>query len=565
MSISVLPDEVIEHILVFCAEAGAPCSISAFSQTCKAFHKLVYTIQDNHLWREVFLTTFDDPRRVKASFKDGQLDGLGGNFSWKLSFQRRYVAARYIHNSDADSPDDPSLTLATLRSLCSVVSTALPFPLVQNLSFPVLPRNSALPSRSSPLPSIFPNYPAFPPLVLLMATGRLALVPPPQDSLNIYWLEELFKRKGYPPYLTRRILAGGAIVPIKYLENDDADGWHEFENAKLFYKLICCTGFIPIPAPETDSEYDNDSNVVPPLDLQHKLARRFARITVYDLRYLWGARHWGPFLPDHSRPHFEGDAVDFDGLMPLLLGNDEADRPSAPPDDDDDAIFYPDYHFLACARIVVEANLMDMLRQSEEQDEPDHRLEEFLGDAIRRLEGLRMGSAPGFWDAYEAANSNEEGADGWDWAGVEGEWRRCVCWLDYRDLLVHNLHSTPTRFRGDVEEVLRIVPMSLRVSGYSRSPHARLPTIFVEGESEGPPEGQGVSIRHIKGSVSAIGDSTVRWSLTSSYADSAAPEWATEGVQVGNVGSALGVLGLWTGAEHERTDPLGPFWAWKVA
>lgn len=41
-------------------------------------------------------------------------------------------------------------------------------------------------------------------------------------------------------------------------------------------------------------------------------------------------------------------------------------------------------------------------------------------------------------------------------------------------------------------------------------------------------------------------------------------EWSTEGVQVGAVGSALGVLGLWTGAQHERTDPLGPFWAWKV-
>jgi hypothetical protein len=31
----------------------------------------------------------------------------------------------------------------------------------------------------------------------------------------------------------------------------------------------------------------------------------------------------------------------------------------------------------------------------------------------------------------------------------------------------------------------------------------------------------------------------------------------TEGIQVGNVGSAMGILGMWTGAKHERSDPLG--------
>ena len=36
-----------------------------------------------------------------------------------------------------------------------------------------------------------------------------------------------------------------------------------------------------------------------------------------------------------------------------------------------------------------------------------------------------------------------------------------------------------------------------------------------------------------------------------------ADEWVSEGVQVGGVASAMGVLGLWTGAQHERMDPLG--------
>lgn len=34
-------------------------------------------------------------------------------------------------------------------------------------------------------------------------------------------------------------------------------------------------------------------------------------------------------------------------------------------------------------------------------------------------------------------------------------------------------------------------------------------------------------------------------------------EWSTEGIQVGGRMSAVGVLGMWTGALHERMDPLG--------
>ena len=36
-------------------------------------------------------------------------------------------------------------------------------------------------------------------------------------------------------------------------------------------------------------------------------------------------------------------------------------------------------------------------------------------------------------------------------------------------------------------------------------------------------------------------------------------EWVSEGVQVGGVASAMGVLGLWTGAQHEHMDPLGVY------
>ena len=33
--------------------------------------------------------------------------------------------------------------------------------------------------------------------------------------------------------------------------------------------------------------------------------------------------------------------------------------------------------------------------------------------------------------------------------------------------------------------------------------------------------------------------------------------WQSDGVQLGGPGSAAGVLGMWTSAEHEHMDPLG--------
>ena len=46
-------------------------------------------------------------------------------------------------------------------------------------------------------------------------------------------------------------------------------------------------------------------------------------------------------------------------------------------------------------------------------------------------------------------------------------------------------------------------------------------------------------------------------SKVSSAPGSCEPQWSKEAVQIGGPGAALGLLGLWTGALHERPDPLG--------
>ena len=57
-----LPAELLENILICCSAHGHPSSTAALAQTCQQLRTLVYHAADRHLWRAVFLTTFDDPR-----------------------------------------------------------------------------------------------------------------------------------------------------------------------------------------------------------------------------------------------------------------------------------------------------------------------------------------------------------------------------------------------------------------------------------------------------------------------------------------------------------------------
>ncbi|KAI0318768.1 hypothetical protein OF83DRAFT_1038946, partial [Amylostereum chailletii] len=102
-------------------------------------------------------------------------------------------------------------------------------------------------------------------------------------------------------------------------------------------------------------------------------------------------------------------------------------------------------------------------------------------------------------------------------------------------------------------EVMRIVPITMRVVRYERSGWPGRPTIYVKGELSGTEN----EVR-VWGKVEMVGEGDVRWSLFSSR-EGGDGTWVSEGVQLGGLGSATGVLGMWTGAEHEHMDPIGTF------
>ena len=52
---------------------------------------------------------------------------------------------------------------------------------------------------------------------------------------------------------------------------------------------------------------------------------------------------------------------------------------------------------------------------------------------------------------------------------------------------------------------------------------------------------------------------TILYEYTNIHYTSCRLEFSSEGVQIGGIGSAYGVLGTWTTADHDFGDPVGKF------
>ncbi|KAG2370238.1 hypothetical protein BDR07DRAFT_1476235 [Suillus spraguei] len=164
-----------------------------------------------------------------------------------------------------------------------------------------------------------------------------------------------------------------------------------------------------------------------------------------------------------------------------------------------------------------------------------------------------------------------------DWAGIEGHWRRYVCFMDYRDLFAFNYGN---RGRGqqdstyfdtpNFEEAARLIELNLMLidaqavpevyilDRFPDSPYKHYPNLYFTGSSWGIQGNEATVV----GSVAMSEGGVVRWrfaSITNSQI-----QWSSEGVQVGGIASAFGVIGTWTGIHHDHGDPVGPFWLYKV-
>ncbi|GAW01399.1 f-box domain-containing protein [Lentinula edodes] len=163
-----------------------------------------------------------------------------------------------------------------------------------------------------------------------------------------------------------------------------------------------------------------------------------------------------------------------------------------------------------------------------------------------------------------------------DWAGVEGTWRRYVCFMDYRDLFAFNYSNVAhgprnaeffrdSRFR----EATRLIEIKLylvsrsQLRFYTPSPDledlkTRYPTLFFCGVSRGVSGNEA----KVEGNVCIGIDGTIRWTFGAVHDLSTL--WCSKGVQLGGIASAAGIVGSWGTSVHDQGDPVGPFWLWKV-
>ena len=114
-----LPIELIQKILCFCT----PQTIAACSQTCRLAFALVYGSENQHLWREVFLSVpFDDLE--ESSDHDPSIP-----IEWKSELQRRIRASSVVTFTLEDLPLSPQLqeeVLDAFESLVKVAHSAIP-------------------------------------------------------------------------------------------------------------------------------------------------------------------------------------------------------------------------------------------------------------------------------------------------------------------------------------------------------------------------------------------------------------------------------------------------------
>ncbi|KAJ3556319.1 hypothetical protein NM688_g2093 [Phlebia brevispora] len=188
------------------------------------------------------------------------------------------------------------------------------------------------------------------------------------------------------------------------------------------------------------------------------------------------------------------------------------------------------------------------------------------------LDATRLYSAPG----------STRSRDPRDWAGVEGLWRRVVCFMDYRDLFAFNFSAfndgplNPAYFATDprFSEAIRLMEYDIRLKGSSlvadrnagssgvdyEYSDPNYPTLYFQGTCRGLNNNSG----SVEGSVRMFAPGVIRWNFVTAY-EGSVNSWSAEGVQIGGLRSALGMAGVWSVALHEEVgDPAGPFWMWKA-
>ncbi|KAL8693928.1 MAG: hypothetical protein Q9218_001342 [Villophora microphyllina] len=254
----------------------------------------------------------------------------------------------------------------------------------------------------------------------------------------------------------------------------------------------------------------------------------FARSRVYDLRQHTENSFWGPFLNDGSQ---SVDWEKVEGLMMILFHNIQqfTDKYC-----EQKSILLPPQHEPFAGATPNSLKLPPVHPQIERPSQTPLELQ----------------------DPYN----------------ITGVWMRVVCFLDYRELFTFNfseqqpLEGTP-RPPLDREEAIRFITMKLEVTSIEQpgpGDGQRLPVVHFKGRSmiALPPIDPNAN-SHIRGTVRLTPEDEVRWTTFSVFHGE--ERWRSEGIQLGGVQAARGVIGYWFDKDFDEYGPAGPTSFWKVS
>ncbi len=275
--ISSLPGEVAEVVII--SLAGCPSSIAALSQTCKSFHGLICSPPDDHLWRELTLTLFDDPRdslplRLSPASEDVS------RYQWRTAYQQRARMISRLEGIDQCSDSGaPSPTYDTrldlFPAILFMIKTASPVKLDDMLG-------------ASPASHFFQRNQQHHPLVV--AYQETPELPLPDSlshitrSVNIQRLSQL-PPEGILSLLERR----------EWLMEGFHTGTLTDPTARKACEYIAVCGW-PEPSGKTESGL-NDENKA------RSQTYKAAHKKVFDMDYPTSVRSYGPFIPDAGLSH----------------------------------------------------------------------------------------------------------------------------------------------------------------------------------------------------------------------------------------------------------------------
>jgi hypothetical protein len=279
MAFASLPSELVEQILVLCAALDDPRSIASLAATSRRYRATVYAPENQHLWRSIYLTTFDDPCPALAARGRHRPEGGVNAAAWGVVYRARVGAATLhaaIHTlKDLDPPNILCRQVA-MYAINGVLRTALPM----RTSLPSDPNGDDAPSLPS-IRTLFENPAALGGL-FIPVMGAFPLFPPaPVDpslpSRDITWLRNLLKLGPFTYAYGSTPFPGGPAGALLA-----ATGAQRISHpGKTAADLSALAEGAPIENRESVSEHD--------------MLRNASRARVYDMGYLQQRNAWGPF------------------------------------------------------------------------------------------------------------------------------------------------------------------------------------------------------------------------------------------------------------------------------